>query len=104
MEKIKNFIKKYKAEIIIALGAIASIATSLIAVPGTNGKVCAIIIAIVGICVEALKSGFSQATIDLIAKAVLLIVELIQKETKEEAISASKPLTIEEIKAKLLEE
>lgn len=96
---MKEFINKYKSEIIIALGAITSICTTLIA-EGTEGIGAAIIIAIVAVLVEVLKNGFSETTINLIAKAIMIIISEVS--STNNVVSASeeetKELTIDDIK------
>ena len=42
MKKVIEFIKKYKAEILIALGAISSIIASISTMSGVNATICSI--------------------------------------------------------------
>lgn len=106
--KIVDWIKKYKAEIIIALGAISSIAAS-IATMDANAAVCAsIIIAVVAILVELLKNGVTEQAITLISKAIIIIIEELKKD-KEQPVAfssrevVSNELTLDSIKKRLLE-
>ena len=80
MEKIKTFINKYKAEILIALGAVSSIAASVATMDGVNAALCSITIAIVAALVEVLKNGFTDSAVLLLAKSIELIIEALKRE------------------------
>ena len=103
---MKNFIVKYKAELLIALAAIISICNTL-ASEGQGGIVTSITIAIVAVLIEVLKSGISEKSITLLSKAILIIIEEIKKlDNKDEVVAmacANDELTIEDIKARLME-
>lgn len=77
---MKNFINKYKAEILIAAGAISSIAASIACMEGTNAVLCSITIAIIAALVEVLKNGVTDSAILLLAKAIELIINALKKE------------------------
>lgn len=113
MKKFKNFIRQYKSELIIALTAVSSITASIMTMEGSNAAICSIVIALVAILINTLKEGFSESTITLIAKAIQIIIEEVNKRPVEENddnkvvaatayFKASTP-TLEEIKERLLE-
>ena len=105
MEKIKAFIKKYKAEIIIVLCAISSFVADISSVKGVSVVACGIIIAVIAAVLEVIKNGITDTSIKLIAKAVELIIEAMnkQKETDVKAVSADAPITAEFIEEQLRE-
>lgn len=100
MEKVKEFIKKYKAELLIALGAISTIVASIATMDGVNATICSIVIAIVAVLIGVLKNGFEESTITLIANAIKIIIDSINEKNKN-IKTANKELTIDEIKEKL---
>lgn len=100
MEKVKEFIKKYKAELLIALGAISTIVASIATMNGVNATICSIVIAIVAVLIGVLKNGFEESTITLIANAIKIIIDSINEKNKN-IKTANKELTIDEIKEKL---
>lgn len=108
MEKIKAFVQKYKNELLIALGAVSAIATSVATMDTNSAVFSSIVIAIVAVLVEVLQHGLSENAITLLSKAILIIIEEIKKlDTKEDApvmkASAEKELTVEDIKKRLIE-
>ena len=102
MEKIIEFIKKYKAEILIALGAVSSIIASISTMSDANATICSISIAIIAVLIAVLKNGFTDTTITIIANAIKIIIDEINKskvqEVKSQIVAAEKELTIEDIK------
>lgn len=100
MEKVKEFIKKYKAELLIALGAISTIVASIATMNGVNATICSIVIAIVAVLIGVLKNGFEESTITLIANAIKIIIDSINEKNKN-IKTANKELTIDEIKERL---
>lgn len=100
MEKVKEFIKKYKAELLIALGAISTIVASIATMDGVNATICSIVIAIVAVLIGVLKNGFEESTITLIANAIKIIIDSIDEKNKN-IKTANKELTIDEIKERL---
>jgi len=100
MEKVKEFIKKYKAELLIALGAISTIVASIATMDGVNATICSIVIAIVAVLIGVLKNGFEESTITLIANAIKIIIDSINEKNKN-IKTANKELTIDEIKERL---
>lgn len=100
MEKVKEFIKKYKAELLIALGAISTIVASIATMDGINATICSIVIAIVAVLIGVLKNGFEESTITLIANAIKIIIDSIDEKNKN-IKTANKELTIDEIKERL---
>ena len=100
MEKVKEFIKKYKAELLIALGAISTIVASIATMDGVNATICSIVIAIVAVLIGVLKNGFEESTITLIANAIKIIIDSIGEKNKN-IKTANKELTIDEIKERL---
>lgn len=108
MEKIKLFISKYKNELLIVLGAITAIATSVATMDGNSAVFSSIVIAIVAVLVEVLQHGLTENALTLLSKAILIIIEEIKKiDTKEDATvmkaSTEKELTVEDIKRRLTE-
>lgn len=100
MEKVKEFIKKYKAELLIALGAISTIVASIATMDGVNATICSIVIAIVAVLIGVLKNGLEESTITLIANAIKIIIDSINEKNKN-IKTANKELTIDEIKERL---
>lgn len=102
MEKIIEFIKKYKAEILIAFGAVSSIIASISTMSDVNATICSISIAIIAGLIAVLKNGFTDTTITIIANAIKIIIDEINKskvqEVKSQIVAAEKELTIEDIK------
>lgn len=100
---MKEFIKKYLNEILIALGAISSIIASIMTMDGINAAVCSILIAILACLIEALKNGVSDKLISLIANAVMIIIEELKKSDNSEVSSATAnvPLTVDSVKEML---
>lgn len=108
MEKIKTFVQKYKNELLIALGAVSAIATSVATMDANSAVFSSIVIAIVAVLVEVLQHGLSESAITLLSKAILIIIEEIKKlDTKEDApvmkASVENELTLEDIKKRLIE-
>ena len=108
MEKIKTFVQKYKNELLIALGAVSAIATSVATMDANSAVFSSIVIAIVAVLVEVLQHGLSESAITLLSKAILIIIEEIKKlDTKEDApvmkASVEKELTVDDIKKRLIE-
>jgi len=102
MEKIKTFIKKYKSEILIALGALVSIIASISTMSGVNAGICSLVIAVLAVIISILKNGLTDATITLIANAIKIIIEELDKKNTK-AVSVSKEeITVDEIKEKLI--
>ena len=108
MEKIKAFVQKYKNELLIALGAVSAIATSVATMDANSAVFSSIVIAIVAVLVEVLQHGLSESAITLLSKAILIIIEEIKKlDTKEDTpvmkVGVEKELTVEDIKKRLTE-
>ena len=107
MEKIKAFVQKYKNELLIALGAVSAIATSIATMDANAAVFSSIIIAIVAVLVEILQHGLSESAITLLSKAILIIIDEIKKlDAKEDTSvmksSINKELTVEDIKKRLI--
>lgn len=99
MEKIIEFIKKYKAEILIALGAVSSIIASISTMSDANATICSISIAIIAVLIAVLKNGFTDTTITIIANAIKIIIDEINKDKITiKTVAAEKELTVEDIK------
>ena len=108
MEKVKEFAQKYKNELLIALGAVSAIATSIATMDANAAVFSSVIIAIVAVLVEILQHGLSESAITLLSKAILIIIDEIKKsDTKEDAsvmkASVGNELTLEDIKKRLIE-
>lgn len=108
MEKIKAFVQKYKNELLIALGAVTAIATSIATMDEKSAVFSSIVIAIVAVLVEVLKNGVTENALTLLSKAILIIIEEIKKlDVKEDTsvmkASVEKELTVEDIKKRLIE-
>lgn len=102
MEKIIEFIKKYKAEILIALGAVSSIIASISTMSDANATICSISIAIIAVLIAVLKNGFTDTTITIIANAIKIIIDEINKDKITiNTVAAEKELTVEDIKEML---
>lgn len=102
MKKIIEFIKKYKAEILIALGAVSSIIASISTMSDANATICSISIAIIAGLIAVLKNGFTDTTITIIANAIKIIIDEINKDKiKINTVAAEKELTVEDIKEML---
>ena len=104
MKKVKDFIVKYKAEILIALSAITSIIASISTMEGVDATICSIAIAFIAVLVEMLKNGFSETAITLLANAIKLVIDALNnKDNKEnnkevKTIKKENDLTVEDIK------
>ena len=83
MERIVDFIKKNKADILILLGMVISICTQLIA-KGMDGVPVAIIIAIVALAIELIKNGLTENAIKLMSEAIMIILDAIHREKKQD--------------------
>lgn len=110
MKNIKDFIIKYKAEILIALAAISSIVATLATTDTGHAVIYSIVIALIAAMISVLKQGFTESTITLIAKAIEIIIKALNKDntavksTLDEnhmAIKADDMITIDEIKEEL---
>ena len=102
MEKIIEFIKKYKAEILIALGAVSSIIASISTMSDANATICSISIAIIAVLIAVLKKGFTDTSITIIANAIKIIIDEINNDKiKINTVPAEKELTVEDIKEML---
>ena len=107
MEKVKEFVQKYKNELLIALGAVSAIATSIATMDSNAAVFSSIIIAIVAVLVEILQHGLSESAITLLSKAILIIIDEIKKldekdDTSVMKSSINKELTVEDIKKRLI--
>ena len=107
MEKVKEFAQKYKNELLIALGAVSAIATSIATMDANAAVFSSIIIAIVAVLVEILQHGLSESAITLLSKAILIIIDEIKKldekdDTSVMKSSINKELTVEDIKKRLI--
>ena len=107
MEKVKAFVQKYKNELLIALGAVSAIATSIATMDSNAAVFSSVIIAIVAVLVEILQHGLSESAITLLSKAILIIIDEIKKldekdDTSVMKSSINKELTVEDIKKRLI--
>ena len=107
MGKVKEFAQKYKNELLIALGAVSAIATSIATMDANAAVFSSIIIAIVAVLVEILQHGLSESAITLLSKAILIIIDEIKKldekdDTSVIKSSINKELTVEDIKKRLI--
>ena len=109
MEKIKAFLNKYKAELLILLGAISSIIATLMTKDGMDAAVGSVLIAVLAIVIEVVKNGITEQSISLLANAIKILIEElgdieVKEETDKEVVSAKAikaELTIEDIKQRL---
>lgn len=101
-----KLVKKYKAELLIALGAVSSILATIATKEGSDAAIISVAIAILAVIIEVVKNGITDTAINLLAHTIKILIEEIGgKEVKpsvDGTVSAEKGLTIEEIKAKLL--
>lgn len=73
MERIKEFIKKYKIEIITILAAISAILVNINSErPNVWANIAVILIAVM---VEAIKNGVTEVTIKLLTELALIIID-----------------------------
>lgn len=107
---MKEFAKKYSAEILILLSAITAILNTLATHEGVNAVVISVLIAIVAIVVEVFKNGLTKSALDMIVNlAALLLSELGGIEVKDNKVVAvstdgeERYITFDEIKERLLE-
>lgn len=107
---MKEFLKKYSAEILILLSAITAILNTLMTHEGANAVLISILIAVVAIVVEVFKNGLTKSALDMVVNLVaLLLSELGDIEVKDDKVVAvtaeceEKSITIDEIKRRLLE-
>ena len=110
MEKVKNILKTYSAEILIVLSAITAILNTLATHEGANAVLISILIAIVAIVVEIFKNGLTKTALDMIVNlAALLLSELGNIEIKDDKVVTTtadgeeRSITFDEIKERLLE-
>lgn len=101
-----KLVKKYKAELLIALGAVSSILATIATKEGSDAVIISVAISIIAVIIEVIKNGITDTAINLLAQTIKILIEEIGgKEVKpsvDGTVSAEKGLTIEEIKAKLL--
>lgn len=107
---MKEFLKKYSAEVLILLSAITAILNTLVTHEGANAVLISILIAVVAIVVEVFKNGLTKTALDMVVNLVaLLLSELGGIEVKDDKVVAvtaegkEKSITIDEIKRRLLE-
>lgn len=107
---MREFAKKYSAEILIALSAITAILNTLATHEGANAVLISILIAVVAIVVEVFKNGLTKSALDMVVNLVaLLLSELGNIEVKDDKVVAvtaegeEKSITIDEIRRRLLE-
>ena len=107
---MKEFLKKYSAEVLILLSAITAILNTLATHEGANAVLISILIAVVAIVVEVFKNGLTKSALDMVVNLVaLLLSELGNIEVKDDKVVAvtaegeEKSITIDEIKRRLLE-
>lgn len=98
MNKVIEFIKKYKTEIIIVLTGLSSLFVSLAQLGGQTGTICGIIISIIALVVYFLKSGFDETMMKMCIALIKTIVDM----NKDKVVSASK--TVEEIPSQELKD
>ena len=107
---MREFAKKYSAEILILLSAITAILNTLMTHEGANAVLISILIAVVAIVVEVFKNGLTKSALDMVVNLVaLLLSELGDIEVKDDKVVAvtaegeEKSITIDEIRRRLLE-
>lgn len=93
MDKIKSFVVKYTAEILIVLGAISAVLTQL-QTDGVINTGTTVTILIIAILIEILKNGVTEASIKLIAEAINIIIEEISKKENVEKVMGASAETI----------
>ena len=106
---MKDFIRKYSAEILIVFSAITAILNTLATHEGTNAVLISILIAIIAIIVEIFKNGVTKTALDMIVNlAALLLSELGNIEVRDNRVvtftaeGEEKSITFDEIKERLL--
>lgn len=109
MKKIKQFIIKYKVQILAICAAIITLATSFAAFGGKVAIACTVIIAIVELIVYYLKNGFTDVMATMLVNLFKLIIDIINnKSVTTEVKSVTKDKLVismsdEEIKKRLFE-
>ena len=103
-----ELIKKYKSELLIALGAVSSILATIATKEGADAAIISVAIAVLAVIIEVVKNGITDTAINLLAQTIKILIEEIGgKEVKpsvDGTVGTEKGLTIEEIKARLLSE
>ena len=79
MNKVIEFIKKYKAEIIIILTGASSLFISISQLGGTVGIVCGVAVPIIAIIVYFLKVGFDETLMKMFVALIKTIVDVINE-------------------------
>ena len=79
MNKVIDFIKKYKAEIIIILTGASSLFISISQLGGTVGIVCGVTVPIIAIIVYFLKVGFDETLMKMFVALIKTIVDVINE-------------------------
>lgn len=107
---MKELISKYKAELLIALGAISSILATLATKDGVDAAVMSVLIAVFAVIIEVVKNGVSKEAVNLFTNFIVILLEELGdikvKDDKVVAMSVDgegKSITIDEIKKRLLE-
>ena len=106
---MKDFIKKYSAEILIFFSALTAILNTLATHDGANAVLISVLIAIIAIVVEIFKHGVTKTALDMIVNlAALLLSELGNIEIRDDKVVSrsvdgeEKSITFDEIKERLL--
>ncbi len=90
MKKIKQFIIKYKVQILAVCAAIITLATSFMAFGGKVAIACTVIISIVELIIYYLKNGFTDVMATMLVNLIKLIVEIINNKTASSDTKISK--------------
>lgn len=111
MEKIINYIKSHKAQIITMITGMLSLLIAInkdISMSAKAGLVIALATVALSMLLSILQTGFSDETIRLIVRAIQIIQEIVaggKEEEDKEVVSSKRAvmLTEDEIKEKLIE-
>jgi len=108
---MKELIKKYKSELLIALGAISSILATLATKEGTDAAILSALIAVFAVIIELVKNGVSKEAVNLFTNFIVILLEELGGVTvvddKEKVASTAvrgkaKSISVDEIKERLL--
>src|SRR5574344_1735436 len=89
MNKVIEFIKKYKSEIIIILTGASSLFISISQLGGTVGIVCGISVPVIAIVVYFLKTGFDETLMKMFVALIKTIVDVINENNKNKTVKGT---------------
>ena len=93
MNKVIDFIKKYKSEIIIILTGASSLFISISQLGGTVGTVCGISVPVIAIVVYFLKTGFDETLMKMFIALIKTIVDVINENNKNKSVKGTSEIS-----------